>query len=244
VRQAIATPSARAELRGWPLDESIGHLVMVDVSMVPTPEQVDGWLAAAYTASDPVLAVRTGALYPGAAAVFAERGFDVIDRLVLLERALLHQQPTRRDRRARTAGLRRARRRDLRTMAAIDQSAFPAGWRNDVTSLDAITDATPSSRIRLARLDRSATGTVGFAITGKAGTTGYLQRIAVRPDARRLGIGRQLVDDAVDWLMRRGASRVLVNTGDDNRSALQMYEQASFERLDDELVVLEHRRAS
>ena len=72
--------------------------------------------------------------------------------------------------------------------------------------------------------------------------TGYLQRVAVRPDAQRLGIGRQLVDDAVEWLMRRGARRALVNTGVDNLAALRMYEQASFDRLDDELVVLEHRR--
>ena len=83
---------------------------------------------------------------------------------------------------------------------------------------------------------------VGFAITGKAGTTGYLQRIAVCPDAQGLGIGRQLVDDAVGWLMRRGANRALVNTGVDNVAALQMYERASFDPLDDQLVVLEHRR--
>ena len=89
---------------------------------------------------------------------------------------------------------------------------------------------------------RSDNRALGFAITGKAGTTGYLQRIAVRPDAQRRGVGRQLVDDAVDWLMRRGASRALVNTGVDNVAALRMYEQASFERLDDQLVVLEHRR--
>jgi len=215
---------------------------MADVSMVPTPDQVAGWLSHAYTTPSPVMAVRTGALYPAAAAVFAEQGFAVIDRLVLLERALLGIQPRRRDRPHGTAGLRRARRRDLATMAAIDQSAFQAGWRNDGASLDAIADATPSFRSRLARVGGSETRAVGFAITGKAGTTGYLQRIAVRPEAQQLGIGRQLVDDAINWLMRRGASRALVNTGVDNLAALRMYEQASFERLDDELVVLEHRR--
>ena len=127
-------------------------------------------------------------------------------------------------------------------MAAIDQSAFPAGWRNDGASLGAIADATPSVRGRLARVGGSDARAVGFAITGKAGPTGYLQRIAVHPEAQRLGIGRQLVDDAINWLMRRGANRALVNTGVDNLAALRMYEQASFGRLDDELVVLEHRR--
>lgn len=210
--------------------------------MVPTSDQVDGWLTAAYAAPSSVMAVRTGALFPAAAAMFAERGFVVIDRLVLLERALLGIQLRRRDRLHGTAGLRRARRRDLATMAAIDQSAFQAGWRNDGASLDAIADATPSFRSRLADVRGSHSPTVGFAITGKAGTTGYLQRIAVRPEAQQLGIGRQLVDDAINWLVRRGTSRALVNTGVDNIAALRMYENASFERLDDELVVLEHRR--
>ncbi len=241
MRQAIATPSARAELRTWPLDDSIGHLVMVDVSMVPTAEQIDAWLADAYAEPNSVSAVRTGALYPAAAAVFAERGFTVIDRLVLLERALLGPQPRRSSRRSRPARLHRARQRDAATMATIDQSAFPAGWRNDAASLGDIADATPAARSRLARSDGRP---VGFAITGRAGTTGYLQRIAVHPSAQRLGVGRQLVDDAVEWLMRRGANRALVNTGVDNLAALRMYEQASFDRLDDQLVVLEHRRVA
>ncbi len=220
--------------------------------MIPTPEQVQGWLADAYdlapvtrsaNATPPMSAVRTGALYPAAAAVFADCGFTVIDRLVLLERALLDAPARLRNRPAASASLRRVRRRDLTTLAEIDQSAFPDGWRNDAASLSEIADATPSARSRLANAGgRSGSRAFGFAITGRAGTTGYLQRIAVRPDAQRLGVGRQLVDDALGWLVRRGASRALVNTGIDNVAALRMYEQASFERLGDQLVVLEHRR--
>jgi ribosomal protein S18 acetylase RimI-like enzyme len=244
VRQAIETPSARAEIRSWPLDDSISHLVMADVSMVPTTDQVDDWLANAYAtakngAASPPLSIRTGALYPAAARVFIECGFTVLDRLALLERPLLGSQPGRRQRRT---ALRRVRRRDLPELADIDGAAFPQGWRHDARSLVDIASATPVARSRLARAGGSTGRVVGFAITGKAGTTGYLQRLAVHPAAQRMGIGRQLVDDAVEWLMRRGSSRALVNTGVDNHPALRMYEQASFERLADELVVLEHRR--
>ncbi|MCH9836129.1 MAG: GNAT family N-acetyltransferase [Ilumatobacter sp.] len=241
MRQATANPSARAVLRSWPLDVSICHLSLADVSMVPTSDQVDGWLAAAYAAPSPVVAVRTGALFPAAAAVFAERGFVVIDRLVLLERAL-HGNHLPKHQQHETADLRRARRRDLETMASIDQSAFRPGWRNDGVSLAAIANATPSFRSRLAYVRRPHSSVAGFAITGKAGSTGYLQRIAVHPKMQQLGIGRQLVDDALKWLIRRGTSRALVNTGVDNFSALAMYERASFERLGDELVILEHRQ--
>lgn len=246
VRQAISTPSARAELRTWPLDPSLVHLVMVDVSMTPTADQVDAWLAAAYAAPQPghkpTRAVRTGALYPAAASAFLASGFVVVDRLALLERTLTG--PQSRGRRDRTVSLHRVRRRDLPVLAEIDQEAFPAGWGNDATSLAEIADATPAAHSRVAHTRGRSSGTpLGFAITGRAGTTGYLQRIAVRPDARRAGVGRRLVDDAVDWLMRRGVSRALVNTGLDNIAALELYERAAFERLDDELVVLEHHRS-
>lgn len=215
--------------------------------MTPTPDQVAGWLAAAYDPPEPgdvaARAVRTGAIYPAAAGAFMECGFVVVDRLALLERTLTGSQP--RPSRDRTLRVRRVRRRDLPTLAEIDQQAFPPGWANDATSLGEIAGATPTAIFRVA----SGRGPVndaalGFAITGKAGTTGYLQRIAVRPDARRSGIGRRLVDDAVHWLMRRGADRALVNTGLDNVAALELYERASFERLDDELVVLEHHRTT
>ena len=221
VRQAIATPSARAELRSWPLDESIGHLVMADVSMVPTSDQVDGWLTAAYTAPSPVVAVRTGALYP--------RG----GRRVRRARVRRHRPPraarTRTARRIaaaeaiphRTADLRRARRRDLDDDGLDRPVRVSAGWRNDGRFArrhrrrDTLISEPTGHASQISSLVR-----VGFAITGKAGTTGYLQRIAVHPECQRLGIGRQLVDDALEWLMRRGTSRALVNTGVDNLAAL------------------------
>ena len=165
----------------------------------------------------------------------AEQGAD------FLERPLLGSTAAPRVRRSTRRRLRRVHDRDLPTLAAIDQGAFAAGWQNDAASLADIVSATPQAHSRLA-VDRRRP--VGFAITGKAGTTGYIQRIAVRPDARRNGVGRQLLDDAVQWLMRRGASRALVNTGTENVAALEMYAAAAFEPLADELVVLEHRRAS
>ena len=92
MRQTIATPPAPAEIRTWPLDASIHHLVILDVAMVPTAEQIDRWLDTAYLASDGGVTaqrLRTSALYPAAAAVFEQHGFEVVDRLTLLERPLL-----------------------------------------------------------------------------------------------------------------------------------------------------------
>ncbi len=245
MRQSIANPAERADIRAWPLDPTIAHLVLLDVHMVPTAETLDDWIRDAF-ASAQIERIRTGALFPAAADSFLRAGFVEVDRLTLLERALHDRVDV-----MRPAGLAtvRMRTRDLVTAAEIDTASFPDGWRHDEASLREIARATPQARRRLVTTT-SALGTgrrnrpspIGFAITGCAGPNGYIQRLAVRPDARRNGAARLLVTDALGWLVRRGARRAMVNTGIDNHAALDLYHDAGFEQLRDELVVVELTR--
>ena len=78
----------------------------------------------------------------------------------------------------------------------------------------------------------------GYAITGRAGNHGYLQRIAVHPSARRHGLGRTLVADAMHWLWRQGVVRSYVNTQLENQAALALYESFGFRVLPAGLAVL------
>ena len=78
----------------------------------------------------------------------------------------------------------------------------------------------------------------GSALTGRAGRNGYLQRVAVDPTARRLGFGRALVADALQWLQRHDVGRTLVNTQLDNHRAVALYESCGFRRLPVGLCVL------
>ena len=244
MRQSIANPTARADLRRWPLDPTIAHLVLLDVHMVPTAEAIDGWVREAFESAD-VGRIRTGALFPSATEAFLDAGFVEVDRLVLLERAL--HDPVEVSPPSGLATM-RMRSRDLSDAADIDRASFPDGWRHDADSLHEIATATPHARRRLVaptfgqrhRVRRETP--IGFAITGCAGPNGYIQRLAIHPDARRHGAGRLLVDDALDWLVRRGAQRAMVNTGIDNMAALDLYRHAGFERLRDELVVVEITR--
>ena len=80
---------------------------------------------------------------------------------------------------------------------------------------------------------------VGFSISGRADRSGYIQRLAVDPSARRCGIARHLLADALRWMRRRDITRALVNTAADNRSALSLYEAFGFERQPGSLVILE-----
>ena len=50
-------------------------------------------------------------------------------------------------------------------------------------------------------------GVVGYAITGRAGEIGYLQRLAVDPGHQHEGIGTALVADGLWWAARRGVAQ-------------------------------------
>jgi GNAT superfamily N-acetyltransferase len=58
-----------------------------------------------------------------------------------------------------------------------------------------------------------------------------MQRVAVHPDARRLGFGASIVADGLHWLHRHGVGRTLVNTQLGNRAALDLYESCGFSEL-------------
>lgn len=259
VEEAVHTTS-RVDIRPWPHDPTVAHLVLLDVGMVPTVSDVDTWIDRAVEAAPndhSIRTIRTGALFPAAAEAFVQRDFVPIDRLILLERRLdptesmpqvprLASSPWQRGSGStgtapsqRAFRLRRMRARDLDTAADIDIDAFETGWQNDAASLDEIRRATPTAHARVLLNGREP---IGFALTGKAGSTGYLQRFAVRSAWQGRGAGRVLVGDALRWLSRRGATNALVNTGIDNDRALRLYESLGFTRRHEHLVVLERRR--
>jgi GNAT superfamily N-acetyltransferase len=158
--------------------------------------------------------VLTGALHHGERAPFLDAGFVEHEHLHLLRHDLL-QLPDGSD----DVRLRRAWRRDHPAILAIDRRAFDDFWALDRRGLDDAVRATPTSRFRV-----STDGPVtGYAITGRAASRGYLQRLAVDPDLHRRGIGRTLVADGLRWLRRAGATVAMVNTQERNEDALALY---------------------
>ncbi len=123
----------------------------------------------------------------------------------------------------------------------MDGAAFSPFWRFDERGLDDARAATPSARFRV--VDGIGGGddgrVVGYAITGRAGSIGYLQRLAVLPDHQRRGIGHALVMDGLLWARRRGSTSVLVNTQETNEAAVRLYERMGFRREAYGLAVLE-----
>lgn len=131
---------------------------------------------------------------------------------------------------------RRARRRDLDAVLQVDAGSFPPFWRLDAEALREARSATPFSRWRVIRSPE----VTAYSITGRAGSMGYLQRLAVADHCQGRGLGTTLVSDALTWLRRGGARTALVNTPPDNERALALYQRCGFRIEPDRLAVL-HR---
>jgi GNAT superfamily N-acetyltransferase len=180
----------------------------------------------------------TAALGPAEQAVFLDAGFSVHEHLHLLTLAIDRPFPPASE----SAPLRRSRRTDRAQLLDVDRAAFPPFWRLDGPGLDDALAATPSSRLRVSDHPDAEGPRVGaYAVTGRAGPRGYLQRLAVDPALHRRGIGSSLVIDALRWLRRWGAREALVNTQEGNHTALALYESLGFQRQPGGLAVL--RRA-
>src|SRR4051794_40699663 len=79
----------------------------------------------------------------------------------------------------------------------------------------------------VAFLDGVATGCGGVAIEGDSGE---LKRMYVRPQARRRGVARAILDRLQEVARDRGVRLLVLETGDVLHAAIRFYEQAGFAR--------------
>ncbi len=226
----LRTPEGREGLRLAPWHDNPAGMYLFPATDRPLrSESVAALLVD--LAADGIDIVRTSALSPVERTAFVANGFTVAGRLALLTCALVRAP------RARGHQLRRGRLRDHDDLLALDQRCFPELWRFDRSLLADALEATPITRFRVA----GDLEPVGYAITGVAGRTAYLQRLAVDSRRQRGGLGRHLVDDARQWALRRGANTMLVNTAVDNTGALEFYACLGFTRRSTDLCVMERR---
>lgn len=212
---------ARLQVSSWRGQDHIAVLSPMPDRPGPGPDEIR--FEVERLRSRGVERVLTGALHHGEVAAFEAAGFVVHERLYLLRhdlRSLPEIAPNSR------VHLRRAWRRDQSAVLAVDGRAFDTFWSLDHQGLDDAVRATPASRFRVAVSDHGPL--TGYAVTGRAGDRGYLQRLAVDPPRHRVGTGRRLVVDGMTWLKRTGARVVVVNTQEHNDAALALYLSAGF----------------
>lgn len=162
---------------------------------------------------------------------FREAGFTERESLHLLRHPL-----TDVDDGPEAAHLRSGRRSDLSRVLEIDEASFDSFWKLDRDSFNTARRATPVNYYRVATIDQVV---VGYAITGRAGRSAFLQRLGVDPNVRGRGIGAQLVSDSLRWAQREGCASMLVNTQVINDNARRLYERLGFVLDREQLKVLE-----
>ncbi|GAC1589626.1 MAG: hypothetical protein NVS3B21_06420 [Acidimicrobiales bacterium] len=221
----------RARAGPWRGDRAVAYLTPLADSPVPSAAFVRRCLDT--LAERGYHRVVTGALSPSESHGFLEAGFEVSERLHLLSHDLRVIPSTP------SSPHRRAGWRDDQEVLAVDHMAFPAFWQLDAAGLCEALRATPQSRYRVVERSASTTGLrtttggtplVGYAITGRSGRRGYIQRLAVHPDCRGAGLGAALVTDGLRWLRRWRVRQAIVNTQFDNGRALALYERLGFTR--------------
>ena len=225
--EVLAWGRERARAGPWRGDHDVAYLSPAPGAPVPSPAFVRRCLA--QLAARGFTRVVTGALAPAEQAGFLAAGFAVEEDLLLLAHDLCNLAP------ATAVPLRRALHQDRPAVLSLDQLSFPPFWQLDGPGLDEAVMATPRARFRVAEVQGT---TVGYTVTGRAARRGYVQRLAVHPDYRRLGIGRALVLDGLRWLRRWRVENAVVNTQQTNGAAAALYEAMGFRREPSGLSVL------
>jgi ribosomal protein S18 acetylase RimI-like enzyme len=226
--------SVVARVRPWAFEPNVAHLVLYNQSRLPTPSDILQWTNDLRIAGYDT--IRTGALGVQVGARFERLGFEAIQSLVLLEHTDIGS--TASDSVKSTVQVVRLSADEDGEASRIDGAAFGAGWCIDRVGIGDVRSATPRHRARSVRVDAQL---VAYAISGRDGRNGYIQRLAVSPEHQSRGYGAALVSDSLRWMARWRVQRALVNTHIGNEPALALYHRLGFTDLSDRLHVFERR---
>ena len=239
-RGIIWSGAAQAAVRPWAGNPSRAFLMISGShspdTELPGPDVLHDWLSTMTRWG--YGSVRTSAMSPEAALALGNVGFQPAQDLVLLR--LKHLVPPQygipADIAPRPTRFLRRRSGVINAVLEIDRLAFGPEWHLDEETFQDALKAT--RRVRLLTSRRN--GTIeGFVLVGATGQTGFIQRLAVHPDARRSGVASRLIAAAVEWSFRAGCTNTVVNTESGNEPALGLYRNIGFVDMSHGLTVLE-----
>ncbi|MEY4995547.1 MAG: hypothetical protein RLZ67_272 [Actinomycetota bacterium] len=229
----------RARLRPWSGDPDCGFLVMTTTeSEGPHPSEIQQWLTTAKQWG--YRRLRTSALPPTLTAPLRDAGFTEVQQLTVLSVAHPDAPSFHVPRDVAPRPLRSVRRQrpsqKMLDVLHIDALSFPSPWNMSWVDLNDAVNATQQSRLLVSQNKKVIDG---FVLVGATHNTGFIQRLAVHPTARRTGVASRLVAASLEWSYRRGCSTTVVNTEITNHSALGLYTSLGFQQMPDGLSVME-----
>lgn len=109
-------------------------------------------------------------------------------------------------------------------MHAIEQEVFSDPW-----STQDFRDCVAYALFLVAEADRD--GISGYVVALDAADEGEILNLAVAPGGRRHGLGRALVDRAVEALKARGVRQLYLEVRESNAPARALYAERGFEEV-------------
>ncbi len=115
---------------------------------------------------------------------------------------------------------------DIPELIGVDNSAFPWLWINN---REEFIDYLDNEAVRIVghRIDGRLVSYLGFTSFGQ---WGHIDRIAVRPEMQRRGLGKRLMFAAFELLRQYGATTVGLSTQKSNWKSQRLYQQLGFRR--------------
>ncbi|MCC7353640.1 MAG: GNAT family N-acetyltransferase [Anaerolineae bacterium] len=132
--------------------------------------------------------------------------------------------------------LRLAQGSDLAALVALDDAAFDPIWRLDRPGISLYLVTT--THFVVAEQDGVL---VGYAVTDARGSEAQIIRLAVHPTARRQGVGRRLLLDALAHARGENAETAILNTQASNAASQRLYHRLGFREVGKGLSVLVRR---
>lgn len=114
---------------------------------------------------------------------------------------------------------------DLPAVLKVDQASFELLWQQSSSSLEFA-----MGQACIATVAEVEGQIIGYQISTCGHLGGHLARLAVHPTHRGEHIGRALVINVLEQFQRRGILRVTVNTQQDNKISLNLYETLGFRK--------------
>ena len=124
-----------------------------------------------------------------------------------------------------------------RAAALWERCGLTRPWNDPVADFRRAASG-PASAV-LGIIDQGGPELAGTVMVGHDGHRGWMYYVAVAPESRGHGLGRQLVAAAEDWLVRRGVPKAMLMVRADNADAVAFYEALGYGR--STVAVLEKR---
>ena len=119
--------------------------------------------------------------------------------------------------------VRRATIEDAKEIFAIEMECFSVPW-----SLDSIETELVNEDKKLYYVVEDANGVIGYAGAWLVYDEGQITNIAIRPSARRQGLGAKLTSALIEECFKRGMHEIFLEVRISNLSALSLYRQLGF----------------